>query len=215
MSEVLGRIQARLGELYDIEVADIAPFLCDEGQARAVVGDAASRGEVLLVAEGADGVFVGLYVAEEALVRLERDGLAGSLEAFSLAAEGVSHFMYLLFRAENEEPVSQLELELQAEVDKYATALLEGWGVGALRERSRQLRHRLFARAEFLDDAGTEAGDRYRVAHRCAARYVAHLEERYVAGGDRRGLVQELRRFYRLGAQDKLSRARDPGRNRR
>ncbi len=215
MSEVLGRIQACIGEIYDVEVADIAPFLCGEAQARAVVGDATARGEVLLVAEGADGVFVGLYVAQDALARLERDGVHAHLDAFSLAAEGVSHFVYLLFRAENEQPVTQLELELQAEVDKYATAMLEGWGVGALRARSRELRHQLFAKAEFLDDEGTEAGDRYRVAHRSAARYVAHLEERYVAEGDRHGLVKELRRFYRLGAQDKLARASEPRRNRR
>ena len=34
MSEVLGRIQERLAEIYDVEVMDVRPFLCDEEEAR-------------------------------------------------------------------------------------------------------------------------------------------------------------------------------------
>lgn len=208
MSEILTRIQARLSELYDVESLPVEPFICSEEEARAAVGDAVSRGEVLLVSEDADGgISVGLYVAESALDLLRTDD--APLEAFWLAAEGVSHFVYLVFRAQNEESVSQLELELQAEVDKYATALLDGWGVGLMKERSRQIRQRLFHDAEFLDDAGTEAGDRYRVATRAAAQVVANLEKRYVAREDLHGLIGELRRFYRLGRREKLAYANE------
>lgn len=207
MSEILTRIQARLNELYDVDSMPVEPFICSEEEARAAVGDAVSRGEVLLVSEDADGISVGLYVAESALESL-RSG-EHSLDAFWLAAEGVSHFVYLIFRAQNDESVTQLELELQAEVDKYATALLDGWGVGLMKERSRQIRQRLFHDAEYLDDAGTEAGDRYRIATRAAARVVANLERRFVAREDLNGLVGELRRFYRLGRREKLAYANE------
>lgn len=208
MADVLTRIQNRLSELYDVDSLPVAPFICSEEEARAAVGDAVSRGEVLLVSEDADGgISVGLYVAESALDLLRSDD--APLEAFWLAAEGVSHFVYLIFRAQNEESVTQLELELQAEVDKYATALLDGWGVGLMKERSRQIRRRLFDDAEFLDDAGTEEGDRYRTATRAAARVVANLEQRFVAREDLRGLVGELRRFYRLGRREKLAYANE------
>ncbi|MEZ4337411.1 MAG: hypothetical protein R3B82_12380 [Sandaracinaceae bacterium] len=74
-----------------------------------------------------------------------------------------------------------------------------------LRERSRALRERLFAQATFLDAPDTDEGERYRIAHRAAARYAAQLEARYVDHGRLEELAIELRRFYRLGARDKLA----------
>jgi hypothetical protein len=109
-----------------------------------------------------------------------------------------------MFRASNDTPVTQLELELQAEVDKYATGLLAGNGVGLIAGRSRALRQRLFTEARFLDDAGTEEGDRYRLATRLAARYTASLEARFIERGDLEAFARELRRFYRLGPREKI-----------
>lgn len=183
--------------------------MCDEEAARAVVGDDVARGEVLLVADDPEGPSVGLYIAEGALEHLRTKGAeiscATSRTAFWLAAEGVSHFIYLAFRSMNEESVSQLELELQAEVDKYAsTVLMKGLGVGAIQERSRIVRHHLFDEVEFLDDASSEEGARYRRASAAAARYTKMLEEKYVIPGDDEGLIRELRRFYRVGGLEKL-----------
>ena len=214
---VLGRIQELLAELYDVptgpahEGVDGGPELV-----AAALGDdsAIDRGELLLVSEDADGVHVALYVDPDALVRAAAP--SADFGALCLATEGVSHFVYLSFRADNEERVSQLELELQAEVDKYATALLGGEGAtdlagngaGLIRARSRALRQRRFERARFLDDGDSEEGARYRVAHRAAARYVARLERRYVDTGKLDELFVELRRFYRLGSEDKLAHTR-------
>src|SRR5690606_32373285 len=122
---------------------------------------------------------------------------------------GISHFNYVCFRAMNQERCSQLELELQGEVDKYSCALLSaraphqalrhplaGMGVGLFQE-SRQIRASLFEDACFIDDPQSELGHRYRDASDAAARFVSHLEKVYVRAGDRVGLVRELRRFYR------------------
>lgn len=207
---MLKRIQRVLTDLYDLELPlSVDDFVCDEEAARATVGDAVERGEVLLVAEEPDGCAIGLYVHEGAVAALEDRGdapLDGRFEAWSLATEGVSHFVYLTFRVENDEAVSQLELELQAEVDKYATGLLAGNGVGAIRERSRALRHRLFEDVDFLDGVGTEEGDRYRTAHRLAAKYALRLERHFVDTGELGALERELRRFYRLGLRQKAER---------
>lgn len=208
----LREIQLRLERLYGLDLgASVEDFVCDEEAAREAVGDKVSRREILLVAEEPDGIAVGLYVDEVALERLRgaRDAWMddGRFDAACLATEGVSHFVYLLFRANGDNQVSQLELELQAEVDKYATGLLAGNGVALIRERSRSLRRRLFAEAELLDELDPEEVERYQTALRAAARYTARLEERFVARGDLRGLARELRRFYRLGASDKLSSA--------
>lgn len=204
---MLARIQALLSELYDVEIGvSVDDFVCDESVARAAVGDAVVRREVLVVVEQPEDVAVGLYVDPEVVRTLERCwGSAGdaALDAFRLAAEGVSHFVYLMFRAGNDQPVSELELELQAEIDTYAAALFSGKGRSALR-RSRSLRRRLFTGTHFLDGAATERGERYRLAHRLAARYAERLERRYLERGHLGGLSSELRRFYRLGARQKI-----------
>lgn len=204
---MLREIQRTLSELYDLhEAPDVEQFVCGEEVLRAVVGDgAAARGEVLLVFEEDDHLHLGLYLHPDVLAQIA--GRSPDFRALCLATEGVSHFLYLSFRAGNEEQVSQLELELQAEVDKYAAGLLAGNGAGLVATRSRALRQRLFDRARFLDPPDTPEGERYRVAHRAAARYAAALEKRYIEPGRIGELCAELRRFYRLGAREKLERA--------
>ena len=121
----------------------------------------------------------------------------------------MSHLVYVAHRAAREVPVRQLELELQADVDKYATSLLAGFGAGLIRERSELLRRRLFDEVSFIDDAESEVGQRYRTAHREAARYAASLERRFLSNGREaskgvREMVRELRRFYRADLEQKL-----------
>lgn len=220
---MLRAIQGRLGAIYDVELAlDVDDFVCDEETARALGGeDATRRGEVLFVVPEAEGgARVALFV-EPTARELAGDAWLGEAASFRracLATEGVSHFVYLAFRADHEQPVSELELELQAEVDKWALGVLapyegqphalagRGAGLLALRDRSRRLRERLFARARFLDPPGTERGDRYRAAVRLAARYARALEADIIDRGDLGALTRELRRFYRLGAREKIER---------
>jgi len=59
----------------------------------------------------------------------------------------------------------------------------------------------------FLDPPESVEGERYRVAHRAAARYAAALESHFVDRGRLDDLWTELRRFYRMGGRQKLERA--------
>jgi hypothetical protein len=206
-------VQSALSGLYDLELAvRVDDFVCDEGLARTLGGDdAIRRREVLFVVEDGEDVHVGLYLAKEALDAVADPAAWHTrFDAMCLVAEGVSHFVLLHFRSEHEAPVREIELELQAEVDKYALGLLAGQGVGllreSLRERSAQLRRRLFDDAELLDPPGSERAERYRTATRLAHAYTARLERAYVERGDLEGLRTELRRFYRLGLEGKLER---------
>ena len=215
---VLRPIQDALCELYDLSVeADVEDFLCDADAVDAIVGGS-DRGEVLIVTEAEGSVFVGLYVCPDAVNALAAGGDAwadGRAQEASLVTEGVSHFIYLHFRADAGERVSQLELELQAEIDKYAAATmpdpgsaLSGNGAGLIRERSRRARRTLFRGAIFRDAADSIAGQRYRAANDRAAQFAAHLESRYLDTGDLSGFLQALRRFYRVGLREKLEQSR-------
>ncbi len=186
----------------------VTSFLCTAEEAEAVGADPA-RGELLLVAEEEGAVSLGLYVSPEAQAALRghraEASEVGRFQAYCLAAEGVSHFVYLVFRHGQTRSVSQLELELQAEIDKYASALLEGNGGAPFRVRPLAIRRRLYERPALIDAPGTEEGDRYRHAIRFAARYAARLHRRYVDRGQVGALVAELRRFYRAGMREKLA----------
>ncbi|HEX7454326.1 MAG TPA: hypothetical protein VF294_18670, partial [Polyangiaceae bacterium] len=109
-------------------------------------------------------------------------------------AEGVSHFIYLAERARVSLPVTKLELELQAEVDKFVLSL------GFSTDRAERLVQRLFDGPRFLDAEDTEDGARYRLAHHLAARFVS----RAFVANDRTRARERLRSFYRAGQAEKI-----------
>ncbi len=187
-------IQGGLERLYQLDrVADVGPFLTPAAE---------GERESLSVHVAEDGV-VEMSLRLPHLGPTELDVLSGGdLDPLCQIIEGVSHFVTLAARAHEDRTTTQLELELQAEVDKYIV-LLAALGARGERESAR-VRARLYDDVAFTSDSGTEIGDRYRMANQVAARYTQHLERRFVVGGRVGELHRELRRFFRLGLDDKL-----------
>jgi hypothetical protein len=214
---VLRGLQSLLGRLYDVEQPyDVYDFLvtdrdavsCSEPQ-----NDRRELDEALLLAETADGAGVALYLDPELLRRLEAANPHEALNEDNLAdyctaLEGVSHFVYSTWRLERDSPVSLLELETQAEVDKYAaTVFLLASQTGG--SYPAQVHARLFDRVSFDARLEPDQYERYRTAHRCAANYCRGLERRFVNRGVARieAMVRELRGFYRLRHDAKMRHA--------
>ena len=132
----------------------------------------------------------------------------GNLADYCTALEGVSHFHYVTWSAGCARNVSLLELELQAEVDKYASALSLLLAQRAGRFPG-ELFGRLFERLQLLPHLDAAERSRYTEAHRCAARFCQRLEERFLRRRQARpdALIAELRSFYRLGRHAKLRHA--------
>ena len=91
--------------------------------------DQARNSERLLVLESDDQLDISLFIDESVLHALrEQDPYTcldrDNLEPFMIALEGVSHFNYVVWNAERRRQITQLELELQAEVDKFVTAMI-------------------------------------------------------------------------------------------
>ena len=214
---VLHGLQSLLARLYDVEVNyDVYDFLVTDRRdlkGDAPGNDARASEEELLLAETPDGAGVALYLDPSVLRRLEEANPAlalteNNLADYCTALEGVSHFVYSTWRLDRDLPVSLLELETQAEVDKYAVTVFLladqlGGGYPA------QVHARLFDRVSFDARLQPDQYHRYRMAHRCAAQYCRRLEHRFVSRGQARieALVRELRKFYRLGCAAKLSHA--------
>ncbi|HVV86250.1 MAG TPA: hypothetical protein VHE35_24510 [Kofleriaceae bacterium] len=206
-ASVLGRIQRGLERVYRLATGvAVEEFVVDQ-RARDRLTSARPAREQLLVSEADDGVDLALYVDAAALDRLAARDPGHALDdhnlgAFLYALEGVSHFVYTVVCAQRERPVSALELELQAEVDKYVVCLLASDGAPAA---SPGWRRRLYDDCVFEEDLDADERDRYRAANQNARSYAASLERRFV---QRRGVVDmlaELRRFYRLPLAGKLA----------
>jgi len=203
---VLARLQRGLETLYRVEThLPIDDFLVDAETRDATLGAGARLPREQLVIQQHEGeLAMALFVDGEALSNLERHDPSDRLDHrnftdFCLAVEGVSHFVYLALCAAGDRSVSQLELELQAEVDKYACCLL-------LAGRDPALRRRLYGDVQFADDLDPEERARYQAANAEADRYAAALDRRFVQADRTDALLAELRRFYRMALADKLGR---------
>jgi hypothetical protein len=205
-ASVLARVQRGLEALYRVETQlDVDAFVVGEDQRDQALGRQKRRArEQLLVSQSGEDLSLGLFLDGEALANLRRHDPAGGLSDnnfwdFCLAVEGVSHFIYVALCAARDRSVTALELELQAEVDKFVSCtLLQG-------ERdTAELRGRLYEQFLWAHDLDADERDRYRVANDQARRYSLSLERRYLSRCRVDDMLDELRRFYRLGLQEKL-----------
>jgi hypothetical protein len=205
VGEIALCVQRSLESLYALDPeSPVTEYLVPPGRVAHLPGG----GSRTLVAQRGDEVSVGVVLDDSVGA-----GLAGAdprerldqsnLGPFSTLTEEVSHFLYVLFRARSDRPVTQLELELQGEVDKYLVALfLRGlYEEGALSPR---LRLMLFARYELAAGLSPESCERYHAASRLANRYCGWLERRFLGRRRREALAHETRRFWRLGQREKL-----------
>jgi hypothetical protein len=195
----LARMQRGLETLYRVDTGvEVGDFVIDEVMRDALAPQRRPH-EQLLVVEDTGEVALALFVHPAVLTSLDRGIGRHNLGDVLLALEGVSHFVYAIHRARSEHTVSQLELELQAEVDKYVTCLLHDI------DTSEALRDRLFGTCAYDDDLDHDERERYRVANDNAHRYAAYLEEAYVERRRIPEMLDELRRFYRQGLAGKLA----------
>jgi hypothetical protein len=188
------RVQSALERLYQLErAADVCSFM-----SRAEDGER----EALLVRDQDGHLELALRIPELGVTRAFDLDDAASLDALCQIIEGVSHFVYLTDRAEAQRETTQLELEVQAEVDKYVVLTAS---IGELTtSRSARVRERLFEQVNYVHDAHTDLGSRYRAANECARRFTKRLEREFVARCRFGEMQHELRRFYRMGQADKL-----------
>lgn len=205
---LLSRVQRGLEELYRIDTGvTVDDFVIDEVTRDAFATERRPR-EQLLLLETDGELSLALFVDPAAIANLERHDPGAelgdhNLGDFLLVIEGVSHFIYAITCAREARPVTQLELELQAEIDKYITCLLitdPGTDVSAA------LRARLFGEPDYEPDLNADERSRYRAANDNAHRYAAWLEASFITPRRIPEMLGELRRFYRHSLPSKLAR---------
>jgi len=180
-----------LEALYQIQTGlDVAELLLPPQEHGA-------RETLYLRDDGSGALEVGLSFDRATLDHLSANTLDEALTDEGLGAtlpvlEGLSHLVYVAEAARRERPVSGLELETQAEVDKLAICLLHRWPPS--RAEYRDLVDRLYHRFEFTT-FGQMHRARYESANRLAAQFARHLQP-HVESNRIVALRQALRGFW-------------------
>ncbi len=186
----LTRVQRQIEMIYQLEpTPPIAPFVRIEADATR---------EQLIVRQSADFVEIIVLLSEASLEALITKDAVANMDAYLEAIEGISHFIHIAERTRTELPTTLLELELQAEVDKFA--ILTAGMLSLPAEELFSLHRRLYEDVRFLHASATERGQRYRLANGLAAKLWSQLINR--AEDDARR--ETLRRFYRASQAEKI-----------
>jgi len=208
---MLEKLQQQLNETYRTEAhVDVREFLITDESVAQGLSDHTIRegvGETLLLKEESDGLAMSLYLEREILDRLESSNPLDELRPHQLddlckVIEGLSHFNYMVWKAGQDRTVSLLELELQAEIDKFVSTMHLAREQGDS-DLLNGLYRRLFDRVAFRQDLDKEQQERYRNANEYAARFCRNLRNRLTTDSD--SALNELRAFYRLQLPEKIS----------
>ncbi|MFQ5548837.1 MAG: hypothetical protein ACE5FV_11125 [Woeseia sp.] len=208
---MLSDLQKHLSDIYQVEPGyDVRDFLItDPGVARMLGGESltANTEESVLLTQDGDGVALSVYLDSQMLGRLDRDNPMQALKASALndlwtVVEGISHFNYLVWSAGRDKAVTLLELEMQAEVDKFISTWLMAEDQDR-RDFADKLHGWLFDRVRFKPELTDHEHERYKTANDYAARFCHGLMQRLRE--DCNKTFTELRCFYRLTQTGKIS----------
>ncbi len=205
MLKNLRTIEGAIRNLYSIDTPHRAEdFLMEKPHRLTPAVDG-----VLCVRPGS-ALEVGIYFSPEireslSTLSIQQGAVAWSsaaLNSFSVAVEEVSHFHCLLFHATRGRPVSQLELEIQGEIDRFLLCLFSNEKPELAFD---VIIERLFEGFSLRTHLTPEEVTRYRDANNLARNFVLKHMRRLTALDKRERLFRFLRRYYRLAADDKLT----------
>lgn len=195
---VLNALQRVIQRVYEIDLQHrVADFTTSDPVFARRYGSAHRPMEQLIFRENGEDLDVSLYLDNRVIDALDRaEGVGRSMNMVCLAVEGVSHFVHLCWRSKYGVDVSLLELEIQAEVDKYVL-LTDLYGEAGMHRR-------LFEQYLLKRGMSGELRERYHSANRYAAKYCHRLEREFIQPGRTSEMLSELRRFCRKTQRQKI-----------
>ena len=208
---MLSQLQDHLTSIYRVDPGyDVKDFLITDPVIAGILGQGSlilDTEESVLLREDKDGLALSVFLDNAMLSRLQNANPLQELQVHQLndlwtVLEGISHFNYIAWRARKNRSVSLLELEMQAEVDKFVSTFFL-----ALTQEDSELAVKLhgwlFDKVRFNPRLSRDQRERYNTANSYAARFCHGLRKRLLR--DSREGLQELRYFYRLSQRDKIS----------
>ncbi len=208
----LSYIQQQLQAIYEIDTEHaVHDFLITDKKLADFIScqkNPRDNDERLLIAEYESGIDLSLYISADVMHHLDDAHPLELLEKgkyseFCLMLEGVSHFLYVVWNANHHRQVTMLEMELQAEIDKFILmqALVDH---EQEYDSIRNLRNWLFENNAYDSELNSNELERYEQANYYAAKYCMALQQNYKLSGLNRELLNDLRRLYRMSQQEKM-----------
>ena len=119
-------------------------------------------------------------------------------QAFSVAAEEISHFRYFVFHTENDRKVSQLELEFHGEIDKFLMFHL-------MIKDFESVYSKLFESFSLSDQLTPLEQERYQSANQLAKEFIVKNRLQFNSSETFSDFLKNLRALYRMSPQEKFS----------
>lgn len=141
-----------------------------------------------------DDVALGLYLHNSLLKRRQGTSEHQTHQIITIT-EGVSHLLLILHHLRLGENFSKLELELQAEIDKFLFLRMGNLSQYAKLHLNKKSNLKNLSHSQKIT---------YETARQLAYRYCMHLEKEYLAENSLSRLFVELRHFYRMNHWAKL-----------
>lgn len=207
---LIKKIQKHIEKIYGIRIGEAADdFVISTGELHELLPSSQNTAlprELFLVTPNTeeDAVEVALYFDESLKNNLSKNDplikiSPENISDFCTLIEGVSHFVYYLYKAASGSAVTQLEMELQAEIDKFVllSLFLE---TDADRRSVLDL---LFENYYLFENLSPAEIERYETAADLAKKYCYSLSQ-MLKGSSPSQMLSELRKFYPLNHQDKI-----------
>lgn len=204
--QFLTMLQLTLETYYDIDPPySISEFVCHSAQTD--TGTSCCKGttpEMLVYREDGTNLDISLFLNPSLMTNLctetyKNTWIDQSFDNGCIVLEGVSHFLYMVFNAHFDRQVSMLDLEIQAEIDKFLFAVLDT----EYRESSDKLLQKLFCEVSYREDLSDALKHRYEQANSLAYRYCQWLQSTYELKSSNKSLLAEVGKVYRLNSTAK------------
>jgi hypothetical protein len=206
MKSAIIKIDRALKSIYNLEVSHKAEdFLLKKSPN-------GSETSALFVKspENSNEMSVGIYLSPDVKQNLldfslwSKPWSTPQLSAFSVATEEVSHFLYLLHHSEKGRAVSQWEMELQGEIDKFILAFFAQLSEEKTKiELFDRLFDSFFSNYQWAPHLSSTEQTRYEDASVCAREFIKHLRA-YLKEKIHSQALTLLRSHYRWNTAKKM-----------
>jgi len=149
--------------------------------------------QVIYVDEGNDAT-LGVYFGKRIFKRIKNKVKIFTLQDFCVMTEEISHFIYLVWSKSNGKKITLLDLEIQAEVDKYLLAT-------SFFSSKNDVFSNIFGRFMLRKNLGKEEQSRYIEATRLGKKLAATWRKRKISNKEKMGW---LRHFYRQNPANRI-----------
>lgn len=210
---LIEKLQTQLENLYGIDIPQrVGDYLIGREEALRILStnENVNLPKELFLVHNSDNntVKLALFLDKKLMRSLaENDPFVSlndnNISDLCILIEGVSHFLYFLWKAHQHIPITRLELELQAEIDKFLIFFCYLQSINNL-SFCRDLFEILFEHFNIMDHITDEGKQRYLTASTLASRYCYRLHQRFRDPAKLQALTCEIRRFYNLSQEQKI-----------